>query len=1159
MESAQNDPTPEGDSLAEVLTAGLFDPESDLQRSFAELGRIAITRLRTADRSTKGDVMIAAHTVLALLAVFTETADLHWAEEAGIRVGPHQWNWAGKASEAERDTTASLLLGTLIPVPQPTELWDDFGWRLLETFWRSAAHISNCLFVIWPTAAERIDTERLAHLVFQRYHNQVLAVADSSPEFTIWTLLRDGPGDGQPSSYPRDGRHVGAIGSIRDRLGQKNTGLAGLTAIAELTATGSTAEDEWTELAMVYEAEIDKEIGDSGHGLPSLPTLRDSYVNPAYRVTSYDSGTGLPHEDKWWDGLQIREEIQEFLIRYLTTPSAGRLPLLILGHPGTGKSALTRVLAARLGAMKRPVVRVDLRAVAADAPIYKQLSSAIETALTRRIEWSDLARVARPESPVVILDGLDELIQSSAVSRADYLELVREFQRGEAIMGRPVIVIVTSRTIVAQRVRIPQATPIMRIEPFDDKRVARWLNRWNRHHAGHFRTSGKNPLPLSIALTHRGLAVQPLLLFMLALYDAHENALQREGDKLVDADLYERLLTSFAERETRKLHPNAEDYELQQFVEKELETLAVAAFAMFNRGSQAVLEDELAADLDAFDSSPVRHVTLPDKARKLVSRFFFVHVSQATSVDGVEERTKSAYEFLHATFGEYLVARLTHRVVMDIYDDSRRGDRTLRVKSNEPDFSILGALLSFELLCSRNTVTSFMQHATKGTAPATLRAVTVLLAHALRETLLVDNWGDVPGYRPRMPTIPARLSLRTANLLLLVLIFGGEATPKMLFPHSPDPREEWTRLTALWQATLPAKSWQLLTDVVITRTADNDALAISMSNGLRIPLEMLRLSPSLETLFRLNLLARNPEVEWALSTLSPMMRSAPLNQQKKDVRPFGAEILAQLAFPYPNPFDIAAKVTNDSLITEAVNHARAVKFPSQRAQFLMRLTRLTRISTDPLPPAFLASIADAALIPGVDVTPMLAELLHESLRPDRPLPADLDEFRQVVCQIAARLSQRDFGPMQVPIVIGLARLGFPDRDLPTRLCLLSMLQYPETLWELMGEDQHIAAQLLHVVRATSRRRAAAKAVHLLSLIPDLNPLVLNDIDVQYALTQARRESSRWAAQVELRWDTAVRRQENRRVLSVLQQRLSRGILLTQVAGVLSAAADKRSG
>ena len=49
-------------------------------------------------------------------------------------------------------------------------------------------------------------------------------------------------------------------------------------------------------------------------------------------------------------------------------------------------------------------------------------------------------------------------------------------------------------------------------------------------------------------------------------------------------------------------------------------------------------------------------------AQLTVGRFFFVHESRATH----DNRQLRTYEFLHATFGEFLVAHLVVRVLTDM-------------------------------------------------------------------------------------------------------------------------------------------------------------------------------------------------------------------------------------------------------------------------------------------------------------------------------------------------------------------------------------------------------------------------------------------------------------------------------------------------------------
>jgi len=71
--------------------------------------------------------------------------------------------------------------------------------------------------------------------------------------------------------------------------------------------------------------------------------------------------------------------------------------------------------------------------------------------------------------------------------------------------------VVTSRTAVADQVRYPAGTVVVRLEEFDDDQAGRWLATWNR-------TNPARPLPTPTALAHGVLARQPLLLFMLALF-----------------------------------------------------------------------------------------------------------------------------------------------------------------------------------------------------------------------------------------------------------------------------------------------------------------------------------------------------------------------------------------------------------------------------------------------------------------------------------------------------------------------------------------------------------------------------------------------------------------------------------------------------------------
>jgi hypothetical protein len=94
------------------------------------------------------------------------------------------------------------------------------------------------------------------------------------------------------------------------------------------------------------------------------------------------------------------------------------------------------------------------------------------------------------------------------------------------------------------------------------------------------------------------LAGQPLLLLMLAIYDAEGNGLRSAGTLRPD-QLYERLLARFARREVDKRGTGLPVRERDRLVEAELRKLSLVAFAMFNRGTQWVTEDDLDDDLRA--------------------------------------------------------------------------------------------------------------------------------------------------------------------------------------------------------------------------------------------------------------------------------------------------------------------------------------------------------------------------------------------------------------------------------------------------------------------------------------------------------------------------------------------------------------------------------
>lgn len=664
-----------------------------------------------------------------------------------------------------------------------------------------------------------------------------------------------------------------------------NAGLARLQELLEAVA-GEPVSARWPEqLATYSRVELSRLIVDASadevHAGLAIPTLGNGYVNPRLRVAEYDA-RARPAEETWWHTAKVSADIQQFFAGYLTSPIASEVPLLLVGHPGSGKSVFTKVLAARLPAQSFLPIRVELRHVPADAPIQDQIEIALRDATGERMDWPEVARAAGDALPVVLLDGFDELLQATEMSKADYLLQVRDFQRREAQQGRRVAVIVTSRIVVADRMRLPEGTILAKLEPFNNDQVRHWLAIWNDTNRTYLQTAGLRPLPASTVLAHQELAEQPLLLLLLALYDADGNGLQRESDQIAHADLYERLLTKFAGRELEKRQSALDEAAQTRAAERELLLLSAVAFAMFNRGKKTVSDDELEDDLTALmpqqamngaDSGQVsRRLT---RAQLAVGRFFFIHQSQAL-VDGT--RLKE-YEFLHSTFGEYLVARLVFRTLRHIVDLRAVGDRGLAFgSSTEPSDDKLWELLSFAPLTDGSQTVAFLGELFQVSIESEVESLRQLLPTLFRGSLRLRS-NSYGGYAPRALDVTARHAAYSANLLVLTALAGGEPlSTGELLASGDHASHDWQRLALLWKSQLEPSGWEGLIRVFTVSGNHRTPDLTIHRNNIQSPTEGL---PSFQT------------IDW-LSPESPAAQSDPATISHLSLRP--AAIADELAF-----------------------------------------------------------------------------------------------------------------------------------------------------------------------------------------------------------------------------------------------------------------------
>jgi hypothetical protein len=759
------------------VALSLFDAKAEVIR----LGHLVTGRIRESvnglGRFQRSERLRAAHAVLVVSAFF-EAFD-EGLSAAGIA--------SAEITRAEQLTLAAaggdgdwirMLLAEPIPSPSPDRSYDgllrDLAAFYVELSKRTLGHLHG--LAVWDVSDERardlLTSFRFDAVALEHYEESVRRLALEVPEFAIW------------------------MRQVEDRATSR--GLETLEKALRKATSGHDPVRRRAALAAAYRAELGRPILAGATGDLVMPTLADAYLDPPFRVKPAGPGA-KPGDDAWWDTPK-RDDLAEFLAVYLTTPQSADAPLLLLGQPGTGKSSLTRIMAARLPAADFLVVRVALREVRAEGEVQDQIEQALRKTIGETVEWVALAESAQGAMPVVLLDGFDELLQATGVHQSDYLRRVAAFQEREAVLGRPVAVIVTSRIAVADRAALPPGGLAVRLEPFDEPRIERWLKIWNSANAGGLTVDALRP--------YLHLAVEPLLLLMLTLYDAAGNAL---GDEEVDVGrLYERLLREFAAREVRRVYEARPDEALPRLIDEELHRLSVVAFAMFHRGRQWVTAAELDSDLAGLGLGPsvtpqTQSFRTPLTAgQEMVGRFFFMQRAQAYQ----DDQLLQTYEFLHATFGEYLVARLVVQAVRDAEARSRAG--TLQL-GPAPDESLVQSLLAITPLTARATVMPF---------------VAGLLDPGLRPWL-VDRLRTAvtePSYTPgRYQPVPRRpdfwMSTLSFNLLLLTLACGEPVRASELFRYARDPAY-WLRNTALqWQAAVPSGMWlDALRGMTITRT-----------------------------------------------------------------------------------------------------------------------------------------------------------------------------------------------------------------------------------------------------------------------------------------------------------------------------------------------------
>ncbi|MET7459049.1 AAA family ATPase [Nonomuraea sp. NPDC005501] len=763
-------------------------------------------------------LITAAHTTVVAAAFFDALRE--WAgEKASLSLAlsddEREMLVTGKWRDS-RESFFDAIYSTAIPAPSAIRGFEENVTHVRKWMEQLCGRTERFLggLEAWNKMPKGSSMQVVVDGAVEKYRTQYLQLASSVPEFLVWASMNE------HASTRYQMRAIQA--DLHAAIDSKSVALSRIERLLTVAAASTRAGSR--ELMNIVSRANKGALSDlivpidmAKQQEPiSFPTVGQIYVDPYCRMARNNS-TARPSSEEWWQKQSIHTDIDLILAAHITSVEATRLPLVVLGHPGAGKSLFTKVLAARLPVQSYTVVRVPLRRVSSDAPIFEQIQQALDHSTHKRVEWHELADESRKTIRVVLLDGLDELLQASALHRASYLLEVAEFQRREAEQQRPVVVVVTSRTLVADRVEIAEGTPLIRLEEFDRDQVASWLQSWNEENASLI-TEGKiGVLSLEGAMRLRELSSQPLLLMMLALYSSDPSSPPLDAD-VSSSEVYRHLLENFLTREISKQGNALNSHQARDEVNDRLWHLSIAAFAMFNRGRQDTTDIELGNDIVALNGNRSMSIDTATLGRDLVGRFFFIHTAEA-QIEG-QRTARRSYEFLHATFAEYLVAAQIIEILkslMYVANEYRRGATAL-------NDDLLFALLSHQPIAIREQISSFLSEIFRALAPKDQEDVLRLLGMLLTSCRQRHMSERYSGYCPLPLDRVRQIGAYSANLVLLRIIFSEQAVQlSELFPVGDSPRASWASLVNLWRGSLDQNGWNAILD---TLGLDGDAVGI---------------------------------------------------------------------------------------------------------------------------------------------------------------------------------------------------------------------------------------------------------------------------------------------------------------------------------------------
>jgi adenylate kinase family enzyme len=815
-----------GEKLLKKITSTNDDPVDKYQRMQVAYTLICYTAFFDSLDNTIPDIM----SELKL-----KGSEKKWLSQSAID------KLRGKEDENISEIELPKVIYKELDLPHPANNFDIQKKQLIPIYEELSKGFATFLesFAIWENAKDADKAgimeslKKLPNQAYERFEAQYYFLSTKYEEFYIWGNLHQQKRIREEikglSAYLQ--KHVELTNS---ELSSVDVGMKGLTNVISLIPEQThffQANKAIEELKTCYRARIEEpvaiDIAESvPKGLQSLtyPKKSEIFIPQAFQVIRY-SGKSL-EDDETWKDTDIKDNLGTFLLSYFTSPYSTISPLIILGHPGSGKSLLTSIIAARFAISPYTPIRVTLREVDADSEIPVQVEEQIRQDTQRQVSWANLADTFCDNPSLIILDGYDELLQASGKVYSGYLKKVQQFQQNELHLGRkPVRSIVTSRITLIDKADIPHGATIIRLHPFNDKKRERWATIWNNINKQYFEQRQLSHFIVPQSKKLIDLAEQPLLLLMLAIYDSESNLLQT-SQELDQTVLYDRLLRRFIKRELEKDENFLElpSEERNGLIEFEMERLGVVALGMFNRRKIQIKVSELNQDLLFFKlERKIQQFAgaILSEADLLLGSFFFVHESKSgnfsSSSNGNSRDT--AFEFLHNTFGEFLAAEFILRKIVKVCkslsllhtpDLKEEYSNKLNRTDEFPSYC-----LAFAPLFARPVVISMMQEwinhklAFENLNTSNfLEELDAIVQSEIKRILLTKN--QLPKIltgtleNNPFPSVPllGHIAIYSLNLIILRIILSpnGYVFDEDKISLYFDGTRAWDRLTFLWRS-----------------------------------------------------------------------------------------------------------------------------------------------------------------------------------------------------------------------------------------------------------------------------------------------------------------------------------------------------------------------